>query len=641
MFVHVKTFNGFSLNGGGYACAGLDLHTQPSANPVWIEQASDAPNYAGVYTLGARGLPITIKITNYGDRWNLIQAMKAALKPGTTGDLVVTFPGGIDYRLPCIVQSLVREMTHMQSWVAVLQSGPADWVAVTPETSTWSITTASESHDFNVGGVMRTALSATITPTGGASGGWSYQNLYQLVAPKAIAFGYRPWCIQLDTAALVTASKMQADGDDLRVYVDGVEVRRWLADMNTDHTKVWINLTLLAGQRLKLKTGIAASGDIGEMVFEQTSDNAAALNKLPAAGLLVHGTEWIQYSGIDKTRYKLGVVKRGALGTTLQAHTTGSEFSWIQAPIWVVYGNSAATSPATDDAAYDDEKPVFDLSASSNTSWVYTASTLFYDADKPTRPGSWKPTYSRKGAESYPYWYSQDAESGTPAAGMRMGSYDKNGVWQPETATLSWALSCPGGISTVSITASKRRNSSAWVTLAGLQRSADGQTWSTVWNESTPVSVSTWTAITQSSKTITGNQKNIRVVLSGSLLAGSTRQAYLEMLTATVTMYSTNLPAGSLLGEKGNFPMMIRLLNSTTGDEILIRQPMLLNKTLTLDGEARTVMYDGVNAHGAITLDDESRDTWIELAPGNNTLEITTDYGGPMTVGLSWYTRQP
>lgn len=641
MLAYVKTFNGFALNSGGYACAGLDLHTQPSANPVWIEQASDSPTYAGTFTLGARGLPITIKILDYGNRWTLVQAMKAALKPGTTGDLVVTFPGGVDYRLPCVVQSLVRETTTMQSWVAVLQSGPADWIAVTPETSSWSMTASGDQKAITVGGVMRTALSASITPTGGATGGWSYQNLYQLIAPKGITFGYRPWCIQMNTAALVTAGKMQADGDDLRVFVDGVEVRRWLADMNTASTKVWFNLTLAAGLRLKLKTGIAASGDIGEMVFEQTSDNAATLGKLPAAGLLVHGTEWIQYSGIDKTRYKVGVVKRGALGTTLQAHTTGSEFSWIQQPIWLVYGNAAATNPATDDEMYDDEKPVFDLASSSNSSWVYTASSKFYDADKPNRPGSWKPTYTRKGIESYPYWFSQDAESGTPAAGMRMGSYEKNGVWQPETATLSWQMTCPGGISTVSITASKRRNSSAWVTLAGLQRSADGQSWATVWNESTPVSVSTWTAITQSGKTITGNQKWIRLALSGSLVAGSTRQAYLEMLTSTVTFYSTNLPSESLLGEKGNFPMVIRLRNVTNGNELVITQPMLLNKTLTLDGEARSVVYDGVNAHGAISLDDESRDTWMELEPGTNTLEIVTDFSGPITVALSWYARQP
>lgn len=48
----------------------------------------------------------------------------------------------------------------------------------------------------------------------------------------------------LDTAALVAAGKMQADGSDLVVRVEGKEVSRWLAGMNTPSTKVWINLHL-------------------------------------------------------------------------------------------------------------------------------------------------------------------------------------------------------------------------------------------------------------------------------------------------------------------------------------------------------------------------------------------------------------
>ena len=81
-----------------------------------------------------------------------------------------------------------------------------------------------------------------LIPTELPTVGWAYQKLYELPNVQAYTLGLRPWCITLDTEALVTAGKMQSDCDDLRVVVNGGIAKRWIADPNDANTKIWINL---------------------------------------------------------------------------------------------------------------------------------------------------------------------------------------------------------------------------------------------------------------------------------------------------------------------------------------------------------------------------------------------------------------
>ena len=133
------------------------------------------------------------------------------------------------------------------TWTVILQTGMTAWISVSEETSSWSPTGTGGNKNITVGGNEETVLSLNATTTTAPTAGYIYQQLYQLVNVNGIAHGNRPWCLTLNTAALVTAGKMQADGDDLRVFVDNVEVNRWLANMNTTSTNIWINLNLSAG----------------------------------------------------------------------------------------------------------------------------------------------------------------------------------------------------------------------------------------------------------------------------------------------------------------------------------------------------------------------------------------------------------
>ena len=232
--ITLKTFNGHDLTAAGLRAKGLAYNTLAAAKPVFIEQVQADPDDAGTYTVDVRSVPIQISITDYVTRETLIGTIKGWFKRGTAGWLVATHSeDGSDYQLYCRVQSLAQEQNQPMTWTVILQTGMTAWISVSEETSSWSPTGTGGNKNITVGGNEETVLSLNATTTTAPTAGYIYQQLYQLVNVNGIAHGNRPWCLTLNTAALVTAGKMQADGDDLRVFVDNVEVNRWLANMNT------------------------------------------------------------------------------------------------------------------------------------------------------------------------------------------------------------------------------------------------------------------------------------------------------------------------------------------------------------------------------------------------------------------------
>ncbi len=642
MDISLKTFNGFSLNNSNYRAAVITSKNPPEASPVFIQQAESDSEDSGTYTLGVLPVPIGVHVIGTG-RNALESQLKEALKPGTIGQLVVTFNDEAeDYQKECRVQSVTANTKAPGYYTVVLQTGESAWQKVTADTSSWAVDASGDTKSITVGGYSETCLSLDLEPLTAPAGGWAYQRLYQLINKLAINHGTRPWMIELDTAALVTAGKMQADCDDLIVLVDGLQVKRWLADANTDHTAIWINLKLDAGQSIPLKTAIGATGAITEMVFVTSAVNLKALNALPARGYVIHGTEWFEYYSKVPGSYKLLISCRGALGTTLQAHAASDVFQWVQHSIILLYGNPTASSPSTGDDTYDNDKPVFDLAASTNTSWAYTASTLFYDPLLPNRPGSWKPIFTRLGDVSEIYHASQDVDGAAPAMGMKMGSWIKLGKQAAESASLRWQFNHPGGITTVSMTGSKYRATITWPgsLAAQLQRGSTATAFLNVWTEATPSAAATWEAVTHASVSITGTLPWIQFLLAGSMKAEAGSLAALEVLTATVVFVTANQPDGSMLAEKASFLLDVVIENTTNGDQVGLLVPLLLNTHLVVDGESHEVTLDGVNAQTSLVVMDKSRDVWVRLDPGTNVISITGDNIGTLTIGLSWKERR-
>jgi hypothetical protein len=205
-------------------------------------------------------------------------------------------------------------------------------------------------------------------------------------------------------------------------------------------------------------------------------------------------------------------------------------------------------------------------------------------------------------------------------------------------ATIAWQMDCPGGITTLSSAGSKRATTIRWPALVALQKSLTGASWANIWNETIPGTLNSWTAITHNGDTI--GAKFIRFLLSGSMAALASAEVDLEIGSATVVFTSGNLPVGSLLGQTNQILINMSLTNQTTGDAINLIFPIVLNRTLVVDGENYLLTLDGLNAHGALMPDDGGRDVWIRLAPGANTLAAALTNQGNLTIALSWYPRQ-
>ncbi len=645
MLINIKGFNGYNLANTSYKAVGTSMRSQSEASPVFIDQANAESEDSGAYTLGVKTIPVKVRILDIVNQHALSAQLREALKPGTSGILLATFSDEVrDYQITCRIQSIIPDETYSNQFMVIFQTGLNCWISADEVTDSWAITASGDEKAITVGGYSETRLSLSLTATGLPANGWAYQKLYQLVNPLVYAYGKRPWCITLDTAALVTAGKCQADCDDLVVVVDGVITRRWLAAPNTLATKIWVNLNLIAGQSMTLLTPVASSGSITELSFELTANNMAAMSKLPTKGIVYHGSEWFEYSSwsYSRTSVKLFGVKRGAMSTTLQAHVKTDAFRFIQHVIHILYGNSAAVSPDLIDANYDNEKPIFDLASSTNASWVYTATTGFYDPAFPTRPGAWKPVITKYGTESENYFVKENAESGDPAMGMRIASYLKLGKITGDSVTAYWLMNCPGLISSVSATGRKYRSHVQWAALKAfrLDRSINQVTWVEVWNELTPTVAAAWETVTKASQAITPNMANVRFVLTGTIPAVVDVQNMAEILTCSVDFVSGNLPIGTFLSEKSNYLLDVIITNETTGDALELVYPMLLNVAMDVDSEEFAVTYGEVNAHSAMSLNDDSRDLWLRLNPGTNTIKITGNDVGTLTAVFRWQERR-
>lgn len=646
--ITVKTFNGVTLNNAYQRAAILNANALPEANITLIEEARADARLTDGYTVGGRSVAIGITITDYSARVATVSTLKTTFKRGARGTLVATLEDGVDYQLDCAVQSLAQDRTFPNSWIAILVSGQSAWRAVTADTQSWTtITGASATQAITVGGNDVTGLSATITAKGAPSVGATYQQLYQLTNAPGYAYGARPWCVNFNTKALVDTGKMLSTGYDLVVTVNGKIVNRWLSGMNTTSTNVWFNLDLKAGASLVLKTAIGSGGTITQIEFTPTANNKkalAALAKIGKTGILIHGTEWIKYTGINAAKYLVTCdsASRGVYGTTLQAHNAGVSFLAQQNVIIVSYGDPTATDPTAVNADYDLTKPLFNLASSTNLSWVYTTADLFHADTTPGRLGGWTHAAVRKGKLSETYMITGRAASGNPALGMRAMTYLQGGTQRPDTVDLSWTFKSIGGISSLSMTGRSYRSGDKWIdeTLCEYASSATKPTWFDLWTEATPGSSGSWSAWTHNSVSV-NNAPMVRLRCTGQY-TDLAKYMLFEALTATVAFTEANLPAGSLLTSVSNYGLNITLSNYTTGESLLLELPMIMEKTIALDAEALTVKYDGNNAHDAMSLDDDARDVWIPLTPGSQTIKIASNLGtvGTLDAALSWYKRR-
>jgi hypothetical protein len=263
-----------------------------------------------------------------------------------------------------------------------------------------------------------------------------------------------------DHAALVAAGKAQADGDDLRVEVDGSEVDRWIIDADNTSTKVWVNLSLQPGQMAILAEGFGSGDALSSIVVDDTGG-------FPASGLLfdtVSGEAFI-YTSLDPNHF-LGVT-RAARATFRGNGSIGDEIVWIEKDVYLLYGNAALDTLVVNDHF----KPAFEMALSSNIRWDYD----YFGEDDGLRTAAW----SHRTIQSEPVFYSG-------YLGGYSDPWSRVGVLVGASDTGAWQIYNPCGITHAEVSGSYRREGNAWTPI-GMKSSIDGSNWTTFNSIGTPL----------------------------------------------------------------------------------------------------------------------------------------------------------
>jgi len=201
----------------------------------------------------------------------------------------------------------------------------------------------------------------------------------------------------LDSATIIAASRMQADGDDVRVFVDGKRIKnfigedRFLQDINSATAKVW---TSIAFRPCRTATLDGAMTDASPANTESIHvDNMGGLAAWPSSGYLLADDEVIYYGERDGAYFY--DIRRAQMGTAAAAHDDAKTLYWVEHEIQILYDYTAAANPP----ASSDVQPVIDLANSTNAKHIYVGP--FIDPDS-LRTGQFLPMY-RETNEIAPY----------------------------------------------------------------------------------------------------------------------------------------------------------------------------------------------------------------------------------------------
>ncbi len=494
---------------------------------------------------------------------------------------------------PRYVEAICRSLDQMpqtagRAFVALLEiHDDVRFRATVEDSQVWSITSTGQTVNVNNQGEDDAYPTLTITPTGAKTGGFGYKqwmpvdwifNGAETNYPTDIAGA------ALNTAALVSGGKMQADGDDLRVYLNGAEIPRWLGNMNTSTTRIWCSLDWSTNQTTPLKTAIGP----GDTVL--TIDADSDISGFPSSGVLLINGEAFTYTDKNDSINRFLGVTRAMRETAAGNHSVNDTIKWIQNDIWIVYGNSTIGAPSYDTT---NGRPVFDVDASTNDLWSYE--------------DTW-------GSDGETYWSKQWVLGGETVDSGMYGTYIELYPYEDfsditTTARLTNAL---GIVRSNFIDATKLVESSTggWI---GYVKTTNG----TEYNIPAPTVANTeqsW-----STDEIFSSSSWVEVECTTSQ-----RYGYIRLKDVDIYLNTSNTPNSlATFTEVGNYDLESTITNQETGDAITLKFNMELNEDMIIDTKAKTVEYSADNSSQfqALSLNNTRRD-WLPLKPGVNTLRF-------------------
>jgi hypothetical protein len=516
----------------------------------------------------------------------------------------------------CIELAEVPFSAGLRFVVSIQVHGDVMWRETTPTNpSDWLITATGQTKVVANGGEMDCYPILTITPTSAKTGSWSFKR-FMVVRWRADGVGADyPTDIAnnaLDTRIASTNFAL-ASGDDLRVWVDGIEVDRWLDGEDTATTKVWANLDFAAAVNMTLDGAIGA-GDTELTVNE-------SINKMPSSGILYIDSEAITYASKSNNAKTFYGLTRGAKGTTAASHTDTTTVFWLQHDIWILYGNAAAGSPPANAAT----KPMFRLDTSTNTSWDYDDFNSFdpYFPIREPRSGSW--SFAETGAGEV-YTGNQGAFADPQ---IELGCHSVNYDFA------KWYLDNPCGITNANFVNGQKRtdNYLQWGALEAAYIYSD---LAIEYYVPAPTINNTWQTWSQNEALTTG-AKTVGLFAETDYYM----ETYIEAADVTLTLNSSNTPTIVIGAEQSSYSLDCVITNQTTGDSIELTFNMETNEDLEFDTDAKTVIYllDNTNQFQALTVSGGPRRDWLPLQPGNNTLRFDDVGTNGVTIDVTYEER--
>jgi len=539
--------------------------------------------------------PKKLVVTDDGTlRSRYVYATCAMMKPVPIGDL-----GARDFfRIDLVIDQDVR------------------WRAVTEVTDEWLITASGQTNVVNNTGEDDAYPVYTIKPTAVKGGDYAYRRWIAVTWKSTNSAQVYPIRAVLDTEDIVDAGHMQADGDDLRVLVDGLEVDRWLEDIDTASTDIWFNLNFTQAPVLELATAIAGAGDISSIEFTDEVE----VSLLPESGIIYIGTEAFAYTARNLINASVTGITRAAKGTTIGAHLLGADCYWIQHDVYIIYGNATATAP-TVTTQY---KPILDMATSTNDSWVFSTFGI--------------PTWNGSGGSVQ--WY----RSSPLTLGGNSGCYSKTewtleAITSPTTVignwvdsggafTNGWGIYNPCGIVNVDWADGKKYTTNLaefkayvqyWIRNAGW--------WKRQYDIPAPAAALGWEAWSAAAGVAWSPADYIAITLVKT--SPTTDFVAVEAGTVTLTLYDTETPDADIGAEQGNYELSCILANVATGENVHLNFVMDVDSELEIDTYNRVITWleDNTRQYQVISF-STTRKHWLRLLPGNNTLwfvDIGTD----------------
>lgn len=436
------SFNGTQINNGGanYTASFVLQNMLTSASPIFTKRSGGTqyPAYAGKELSGG---VLTLMVSSWGALGatfhNQFNTLKALFDTAKVSTAVLIARDSDDSNREWYVDASVMDISPPNARTIMVTFALRDpvWktVATTTET-TWAITASGQTDATTIAlGNLEAYPIYELTPTGARSGNsYKYRRFIEVINNKAWPFTAYPleFLGGLDTAALVTATKMLASGFDARLFIDGAEkVNRWLDGWNGATSKLWANMPLSAKQTFTLKTAITVTTALVSVDVNED------ISSMPDAGIFKIDTERMTYTSKNVSAKTFGGITRGAKESTAATHLAAAVVTWIEHDIYFYYGDLDATSgPATNDA----HKPIFNLSTSTNTSWDYDD---FWSVDP--RSAEWSPYPSPLAATTYVYTANEMTQA-EPASEMGLlgGRIDALGA----AALVHWVMAHPAGI---------------------------------------------------------------------------------------------------------------------------------------------------------------------------------------------------